>query len=167
MPVVYLGIGSNVGNRNLFIRKALDKIGGINKTKIVLCSSLYETEPWGVKEQGRFLNFVLKIETGLSPADLLCKLKEIESGLGRIKREKWHEREIDIDILFYDGVIYNDDSLCIPHIGIADRKFVLIPLNEIAPDFIHPVIGKKVRELLAITGDNSNVVKYVLNESEQ
>ena len=87
MSVVYLGIGSNIGNRLLFIGKALQKIKSINKTKIVLCSSLYETEPWGIKEQNQFLNCVLKIETALNPDELLIEVKKIESELGRKKKD--------------------------------------------------------------------------------
>jgi 2-amino-4-hydroxy-6-hydroxymethyldihydropteridine diphosphokinase len=167
LSVVYLGIGSNIGNRFLFIRKALQKIKSINKTKIVLCSSLYETEPWGIKEQNQFLNCVLKIETGLTPDELLSEVKKIESELGRIKRTRWQEREIDIDILFYNDIVYKNDLLTIPHIGIADRKFVLIPLNEIAPELNHPVQRKKIKELIELTSDNSNVEKYVLPENEK
>ena len=83
------------------------------------------------------------------------------------KRTRWQEREIDIDILFYNDIVYKNDLLTIPHIGIADRKFVLIPLNEIAPELIHPVQGKKIKELLNVTSDNSNVEKYVLPENEK
>lgn len=167
MPLVYLGLGSNIENRFLYIKKALIKINEIKGNKIIFCSSLYETEPWGIKEQNYFLNCAAKIETALAPDELLIEIKKIESELGRESRAKWKEREIDIDILFYDELIINSDYLTIPHRGIADRKFVLVPLSEIEPDLRHPVYKKKIKEILVLTKDKSKVEKYNLQENEE
>ncbi|HEY5124012.1 MAG TPA: 2-amino-4-hydroxy-6-hydroxymethyldihydropteridine diphosphokinase [Ignavibacteria bacterium] len=157
MAVVYLGLGSNVGNRLSYIKKAVGKIKSDKSFKIIRCSSIYKTEPWGKKDQEEFLNCALCISTGLNPFELVMKLKNIEKSLGRKKKETWGEREIDIDILFYDDLIYSDDDLSIPHMEIHNRRFVLVPMCEIAPDFVHPSFDKDIIELLEITRDNSNV----------
>jgi 2-amino-4-hydroxy-6-hydroxymethyldihydropteridine diphosphokinase len=112
-------------------------------------SSIYESKPLGNLVQENYLNGVIKIETELSPSELFVFLKEIEKELGRKESVKWADREIDLDILFYNDLIYKDDNITIPHIGIVDREFVLIPLCDIDPEFIHPVFGITVKKLSA------------------
>lgn len=159
MPIVYICIGSNVGNRIVFLKKAISEIKNLNGIVLRNLSSVYETEPWGYKEQGYFLNQVIEIETKKKPAALLKKLKETEKKLGRSEGKKWQEREIDIDILFYGDYIIKKRGLEIPHPEIQNRKFVLIPLNEIAPAYIHPVLGNSMSEILRTLRDNNSVVK--------
>ena len=144
----YLGLGSNLGNRLEYIEKAIELIAKIDGIKISNKSQVYETEPWGVKTQGFFLNMAIEIKTTIAPEELIKLLKKIEVDLGRKNRERWNEREIDIDILFYSDVVYSSDELKIPHPELQNRKFVIEPLNEIAPDFMHPVLKKSVSLML-------------------
>jgi len=153
MHRVFLGLGSNIGDRLNFISNAVTEIRNNKAVKFVKSSSVYETEPWGVEKQNLFLNIVIEICTALKPDELLKFIKEIEPVLGRVARKKWTEREIDIDILFYDDLIINKKGLNIPHPEIQNRNFVLIPMNEIAPDFIHPVLKKKISELTVMSPD--------------
>jgi len=147
MPVTYIGIGSNLGNREENCQKAIALL--IEKNiKITKRSSLYETEPWGVKEQPGFINMALEIETDLEPGILLKTIKEIENSMGRLEGMRWGPRIIDLDILLYDDLILKTHDLEIPHPGIKDREFVLKPLSEIAPDKIHPVLKKNIKSLL-------------------
>lgn len=150
---VFLGLGSNIGDRISFISGAVTEIKKNNAIKFVNASSVYETEPWGVEKQNLFLNIVIEIYTSLTPDELLKLIKETEKGLGRLERKKWTEREIDIDILFYDNLIIDKKGLKIPHPEIQNRNFVLIPMNEIAPDFVHPGFHKKISELTVMSPD--------------
>lgn len=154
---VFLGLGTNLGDRLKNINDALEKIKKRKEIKFICSSSIYETEPWGIKQQNYFLNLVIKLETDFYPQELFEFAKKCEKEIGRKKRVKWQEREIDIDILFYGDLIINDTELTIPHKEIVNRKFVLIPLNEIAGDFIHPVLKKKIKLLLQNTKDTSDV----------
>lgn len=115
--------------------------------KVVKRSSLYETKPWGLKAQPDFINMVVCAETGISPEELLKKLKFIEKKMGRKESKRWGPRLIDIDILFYDDLVIDSPELKIPHPYIKEREFVLLPLSEIEPEFVHPVLKKTVREL--------------------
>lgn len=153
MHRVFLGIGSNIGNRFNYISKAVSEIKNNGNVSLVKSSSLYDTEPWGEKRQNTFLNIVIEISTFLSPDELLLFIKDTEIKLGRTFRKKWTEREIDIDILFYDDLVINKKGLKIPHPEIQNRNFVLIPLNEIAPDFIHPILTKKISDLATLSQD--------------
>lgn len=156
MHRIFLGLGSNIGDRTNYISDAVSEIK-INKAiKFVKSSSLYETEPWGVEKQNLFLNIVIEIYTSLTPGELLKFIKETETKLGRTARKKWTEREIDIDILFYDDLIIKKKGLSIPHPEIYNRNFVLIPMNEIAPDFVHPVLKKNINYLTVNSGDRLN-----------
>ncbi len=147
MPVTYIGICSNLGNREENCQKAIALL--IEKNiKITKRSSLYETEPWGVKEQPGFINMALEIETNLEPGILLKTIKEIENSMGRLEGMRWGPRIIDLDILLYDDLILKTHDLEIPHPGIKDREFVLKPLSEIAPDKIHPIFKKSIKTLL-------------------
>jgi len=137
---VFLGLGSNVGDRIDNLIRAIDSLSEIGYVKSV--STVYESEPWGVEDQPPFLNCVVEIETELSPRELLTKAKELEIKLGRIKRSHWGPREIDIDILIYDEVVMDEEDLKIPHPFIEKRDFVIVPLLEIDPEVVNPKSGK-------------------------
>lgn len=158
--MVYLGLGSNIGDKKKYIESAVSRIQEIIGTKIIRSSLLYKTEPWGIKKQDYFLNSVIEIETGLKPVELLKALKDIETAAGREKRRKWHEREIDIDILFYGSIVYENDLVRIPHPELHKRNFVLVPMCELNPDFVHPVLKKNMLELLDESEDSSEVIKF-------
>jgi len=147
MSIAYLGLGTNLGNRKENLSKAIEAIS--LKMSISKQSSLYETTAWGYTDQPDFLNQVIQVETNLSPLRLLNFLKKTEVELGRVENFHYGPRLIDIDILFYDDLIKTTGRLQIPHPRIPERAFVLVPLNEIAPGYIHPVLKKTVAELLA------------------
>lgn len=155
--IVFLGLGSNTGDRNGYLESALSKLEDGGKIVIQKRSAVYETEPWGIRNQQRFLNMAVKAETLLEPEELYDFIKKTESETGRKKRERWHEREIDIDILFYGKVVFSNEKITVPHREIQNRKFVLVPMNEIEPDFEHPVFHKSINELLVETKDISEV----------
>jgi len=143
VTVAYVGLGSNLGDREATIRAAVAALPGV-----VAISQLRETEPVGVTEQPAFLNGAVRLETGLSPRELLDTLLEIERGLGRERRERWGPRTIDLDLLLYGGETVDEPGLTVPHPSLHERRFVLEPLAEIAPDWRDPVTGKTVEELL-------------------
>ncbi|MBK7630673.1 MAG: 2-amino-4-hydroxy-6-hydroxymethyldihydropteridine diphosphokinase [Ignavibacteriales bacterium] len=142
--IAFIGIGSNVGNKANNIKSAIRLINVIVESKVEKVSSIYKTLPLGDIEQENYFNAVVKISTKLNPHELFAELKNIEQKLGRIKREKWGPREIDLDILFYNDLIISDEIITLPHKGIIYRDFVLIPLFEIEPDKVHPVFNKKI-----------------------
>ncbi len=146
MNKVYLGLGGNLGDREANLRKATQLID-LKVGKVLTTSSLYETKAWGIENQPDFLNQVLLVETALSPQLTLQTILNIELEMGRIRRQKWHTRLIDIDILFYKNWIVREANLIIPHSFLQARNFVLAPLFEIAPDLIHPLLQKTVSEL--------------------
>jgi len=156
---VFLSLGSNLNDRLLFLENAKKNLCKL-KIEIEKESSIYETEPLEFHEQPFFLNQVLKIKTSLEPLKLLFFIKNIEQKMGRIQRQKNGPREIDIDILFYNVMIINLPELIIPHPAICKRRFVLVPMVEIEPDFVHPVAGKTVKELLLELNDNYKVKLY-------
>ncbi len=147
MAIVYIGIGSNLGNREDNCKKAIGLLleNGITVTRL---SSLIETEPWGVTDQQKFVNAAVETHTDMGPEELLAALKKIESDMGRLASARWGPRLVDLDILFYDDMVIKTDDLEIPHRYIKERGFVLKPLAEIAPEKMHPVLKKTVRELL-------------------
>lgn len=156
---VYLGLGTNLGNRETNLKRAIEKIGE-EACNIVESSSIYESEPWGFEADKEFLNMALKVETELSPVDLLTRLLLIETELGRKRVEnQYTSRIIDIDILLYEDEVVKDDLLKIPHPRMQERKFVLIPLCELIPDKVHPVLGMTMMELLEACPDKSSVDK--------
>ena len=144
--IVYLSLGTNLGNRAANLRGAL--AGLLPHTRVLRASPVYETEPWGYTDQPAFYNQVVEAETRLDPVDLLKQLKRLESDLGREPTFRYGPRLIDMDVLFYDDQIVQYDSLQIPHPRMAERAFVLVPLADLAPDLVHPVLEKPVRELL-------------------
>ncbi len=148
MPIAYIGIGSNLGDREQNCLEAIRLLSG-GGMAIRKQSSMYETEPWGVKDQPRFINMAIEIETDKTPIDLLHLLNDIEKKLGRTETVKWGPRTIDLDILFYDDLVIKGSGLEVPHPRMHEREFVLKPLAEIAPDKLHPLLKKKVRELLS------------------
>ncbi|MEK7249265.1 MAG: 2-amino-4-hydroxy-6-hydroxymethyldihydropteridine diphosphokinase [Bacteroidota bacterium] len=155
----FLGLGSNVGERQKFLNQAVAELKKLSNTKIVWASSIYETEPYGKTDQAKFLNAALEIETMLTPPELVKEVKAIEERLGRTPTEKWGPREIDIDILLYDGLVHDDETINVPHPELENRRFVLVPLREIAPDIVHPVSGMTISELAGACKDTGRVVR--------
>lgn len=156
--IAFIAIGSNLGDRIANVKKAVLRAADEVKATLVFMSSFYETEPWGIKEQGPFVNAVMAVETELPPAALLAHLKSVEAGMGRQKAERWGPRVIDLDIIFYGGLVMDEKGLMIPHPSAHERAFVMVPLAEIAPDFIHPVIGRSAAEI-AKSLDSSGIRK--------
>lgn len=147
MAVVFLALGANLGDREKNLHEAIARLAPF--VDIASTSSIYETEPVGVREQPWFLNLVVRGTTTLSPVDLLRRVKKIEIEMGRSEGIRFGPRPIDIDILFYDRLIELSPALTIPHPRLHERAFVLIPLAEIAPDFVHPRFRLRIRDLLA------------------
>lgn len=156
--MTFLLLGANLGDRVQTLRRAVDLITE-RVGALVLQSGLYETAPWGVTDQPTYLNQVLAIETILEPNFVLKQTQAIEQELGRVRFEKWGARVIDIDILYYDQLILQTDTLTIPHPYLHQRRFTLVPLTEIAPDFVHPILLKTTVELLADCADMGEVVR--------
>jgi 2-amino-4-hydroxy-6-hydroxymethyldihydropteridine diphosphokinase len=157
MESAYLGIGSNLGERESNLRNSVEKLGEY-AGKIVKVSSVYETDPWGFSSDDKFLNMVIELETSLKPSGLLGRLLMIESMMGRLREGKqYSSRIIDIDILFYGDLGCYTKALEIPHPKLHERKFVLVPLAEIAPNLVHPVFKKSVSELLRECSDESKI----------
>tara|TARA_E500000331_G_C16804259_1_gene517959 strand:- start:48 stop:533 length:486 start_codon:yes stop_codon:yes gene_type:complete len=159
MNNVYIQLGGNLGNRKGFLEKACELISE-NIGQVVKKSMIYESTPWGVGNQGYFLNQVLLIKTRFNPFELLEKILEIEKIMGRIRLEKWGERIIDIDVLFYDDIILETETLCIPHSHISKRRFVLKPMSDIASEYLHPKLNQTITELLEKCLDDEKVELY-------
>ena len=158
MTTVYLGLGSNLGDRKQNLARALELLS--QHLKIEQVSSIYETEPVGYEQQPLFLNAVCRISTELNPEKLLRLAKKIEAKLGRAPSFPNAPRPIDIDILLYGDEVFSDKELTIPHPRLAERAFVLMPLAEIAPDLVHPKNEKTIKELLDDLGNMTGVRKW-------
>lgn len=154
--IVYLILGSNLGNKEHYLLEATNYI---EQTigKIVLKSSVYDTLPWGNSDQNNFLNQVICIETPHSAEKILSEILSIEKKLQRIRNHKWEARTIDIDILFFNSEIIDTSILTIPHPLLHERRFVLVPLAEIAPDLAHPILLKPIKQLLIECKDELDV----------
>ncbi|MCF0042376.1 2-amino-4-hydroxy-6-hydroxymethyldihydropteridine diphosphokinase [Dyadobacter fanqingshengii] len=155
---IFLSLGSNLGDRQAVLASAREQIA----KRVGLISgesSLYETEPWGLADQPAFLNQVIRVETELAPDEVLRIILDIEHELGRVRYERWGARVIDIDLLYYNALVLDSARLTLPHPRLQDRLFNLIPLVEIAPDFMNPLLKKTSLELLNLCTDSGVVSK--------
>lgn len=160
MNRVYLCLGSNTGDRLGYLARAVslidERIGEVDSLSMV-----YETEPWGMEEVPWFFNQVARVKTSLMPEELLEALENIEKSLGREKKKIYASRTIDIDILFYADALISTENLSVPHAFMHLRKFMLMPMAEIAPDFVHPIFGETIATLLAQCEDTNIVVPFI------
>ncbi len=155
--IIYLALGSNMGNRPANLKAAIDNLSP--QMAVKKKSTVYETPPWGYADQPAFLNQVVQAETYMQPESLLHHLKRLEAALGRTPSFHNGPRLIDIDILFFDDMILDSAALKLPHPRLHERAFVLVPLAELAPDLVHPVLNKSMRDLLR-KADRSGIRKY-------
>jgi len=162
MAIVYLSLGSNLGDRLGYLQQSTSILSAHKDINIVATSSFYETEPWQMGAENWFVNAVVQITTTLSPEALLEETQRIEVQLGRIKNssEKYADRTIDIDLLFYNDLIMHTGELTIPHPLMHKRAFMLVPMLEIAQDFIHPLFKKSISDLYDELEDPEQVVLY-------
>ena len=149
MAIVYLSLGSNKGDRIGYVQQATRLLGACENVSIIRTSAFYETEPWNMSSDTWFVNAVVEIKTKLSPKELLAECKRIEAQLGRtpVQSGNYEDRTIDIDILFYGNEIIQDEEITVPHKYVHLRAFTLVPLLELIPDFIHPVLHKSITDL--------------------
>ncbi len=162
MAIAFLSLGSNKGDRVSTIQQAVNFLSNDNSVEIAATSSFYETEPWGKKDQPWFVNAVVAIRTNLSPIELLRVCQDIETKLGRdrTKEEHWGIRPIDIDIVFYDNLVFSNEILTIPHKYAHKRAYVLVPMLEIKAGFIHPVFNKTILQLHEELEDPEDIFLY-------
>ena len=144
----YLSIGSNMGDRKKYLDNAVSRLDADKYIVVDRVSSYIETKPYGKTDQGDFLNAALLITTLYSPAQLLERIHEIEAAEGRVRAQRWGERTLDIDIIFYDDLVMDSNELILPHIDMENRRFVLEPMNEIAPGLVHPLYKKTMKKML-------------------
>lgn len=161
MSKVYIGLGSNKGDRMKYLHHAISEIERDYGFTVLDISSLYETKPYGVVDQPNYINAVVLIETNYSPFEVYNKVKDIEKVVGRTESKRWGEREIDLDIILYDSIIYKDELIEIPHKEYYKRDFVLVPLNEIAHGFVDPIRNKSINEMLESLNE-----KFILKKIE-
>lgn len=155
--LAFLSLGANIGDRQGTLARALEMIAETPGISLLRTSGFYATDPVGYLEQPEFVNSAAVIRTVLAPVELLERLREIELKLGRIRRRKWHEREIDIDIILIDDLVIRTERLTVPHPEMQHRAFVLVPLAEIAPEARHPLLRKTVREILGDLADTAGI----------
>lgn len=163
----YIGIGSNIGDKVGSCERAISEIIKIDRHRLLAKSSFFKTQPIGYKDQDWFINGVIKIETDLSPHELLQHLKSIELALGRKETFRWGPRLIDLDLLFFDQEEIQTTDLCVPHPRLHKRRFVLIPMAEIDRDFIHPVFKVTIQQLLDNLQEDQGVEKFKPFPSDQ
>ena len=159
MHLAYIGFGSNIGDRLVHIQNAIHALSKTEGITLQTVSSVYKTDPVGYEAQAHFLNGVAAIQTDLPPLSLLHTLKDIETAVGRQHRIRWGPREIDLDILIYGDMCLQTEKLVIPHPEMHLRRFVLVPLVEIAPNLMHPVFQETVQTLLDSLEDDKSVLK--------
>ena len=149
MTIVYLSLGSNKGDRIGYVQQSTSLLAAVDGISLVRTSAFYETEPWNMNSETWFVNAIVEIKTKLSAHELLTECQRIEKQLGRVRdnNENYTDRTIDIDILFFGKEIINDDDLVIPHKYLHLRAFTLVPMLELSPEFVHPVLHKSVSEL--------------------
>lgn len=152
--IAYIGLGSNKGDRLNYLKGAVTKLNEDRDSKVVSASAVYETKPYGVQEQDNFLNAVVKLQTGKDFLELIYYIKSIEIHLGRKESIRWGPREIDLDLLFFNDLIYSDENITIPHKGIIDRDFVLVPLCEIEGNLVHPALNRKICDICSSVSEN-------------
>jgi 2-amino-4-hydroxy-6-hydroxymethyldihydropteridine diphosphokinase len=157
MDGIYLLLGSNLGDKRETINQAIESIRSF--APIITKSHIYETAAWGKTDQPSFYNQVILVNSILNPRDFLQSLQQIELDLGRRRFEKWGERTIDIDILYFGNSVIDLENLSVPHPEIQNRRFTLVPMNEIAPDFVHPIFQITQAKLLDDCNDNLQVTK--------
>lgn len=145
--IAYIGIGSNIGDRLGYIQQSVTMLSSYEGVELLESSGFYETEPYGFKDQNWFVNAIVKIRTTLSPVDLLHACQCVEEKLGRVREKKWGPRTIDLDILFYDDLVMDTDILTIPHPGMSERAYCIVPMLELDEDFIHPVLNKTMLQI--------------------
>ena len=156
---IFLGLGSNQGDRELNLKNSI-KLLNSRVGKVLKSSEVYESEPWGVKNQNYFLNQVIEIKTDFDPNDLLNICKNIEHDMGRKQEIRWGKRVIDIDILYYQSKVINQKNLIIPHKLMHERNFVMIPLNDISENHMHPILKISNKEILSNCMDSCKVKYY-------
>jgi 2-amino-4-hydroxy-6-hydroxymethyldihydropteridine diphosphokinase len=154
---VYIALGTNLGDRLANLHAAIRSL--LPEINVLAESHVYETPPWGYEDQPSFLNMVVKAETELGPESLLKYLKQLEVELGREQNFRWGPRLIDLDILFYDDLVINTPPLIIPHPRLYERAFVLVPLVDVAPELIHPVLQRSVSQLLGEV-DSQGILRF-------
>lgn len=149
MAIVYLSLGSNKGDRVGYIQQATGILDATDKINLIRTSAFYETEPWNADTKNWFVNAIVEIKTTLSPQELLNTCQQIEAQLGRNREVEGHygDRTLDIDIIFYDDEIIDEDNLTVPHKFFHERAFTLVPMLELSPDFMHPLLNKTVMQL--------------------
>lgn len=160
MTTVYLSLGSNKGKREHFLRDALEVLGAHPAIQVTQVSRVYETEPWGKPDQPFFLNQIVQLQTSLAPERLLKLCQSVEQKVGRLPSEKWGPREIDIDILLYGDQALNLPDLRVPHPHMHERRFILVPLVEIAPSLRNPISHKTFEQILQELDDQSHVKPF-------
>lgn len=156
----YIGLGSNIGDRELKLLMAIAELGKLPQTRVTAVSPFYETEPVGGVPQDNFYNAVVRLNTELAPLELLDRLKKLETEVfRRVPSQRWGARSMDLDILLYGELVFSCDQLTIPHPRLAERRFALQPLSDIAPDLVHPTLGKRIVELLTELTSPEQVVR--------
>ncbi|MGB2805825.1 MAG: 2-amino-4-hydroxy-6-hydroxymethyldihydropteridine diphosphokinase [Candidatus Zixiibacteriota bacterium] len=160
LPTAFLSLGSNLGDRLENLKRAVEKIEGSDEIAVKKISPVYETQPVGYEGQGWFLNLVVQVQTSLESFPLLERLLSIEDEMGRTRGKKSGPRNIDVDILLYDNQMVDSERLTIPHPRMHERRFVLVPLAQIAPKLLHPRLKKNIEELLVCCRDGSGVRPY-------